>query len=161
MNNYRNAADNPAVRALARQLVAALTAERPDGPPMSPEPGDLLDLEVDGVRCRCVRVAPPPGAPRAALSPREQEIARMVAKGRTNQAIADVLGISTWTVSTHLRRIFAKLNVNSRAAMVAGLLTAVGGPPSPAPRGAVSSDPVTPEDATHVRGSREGATTGH
>jgi DNA-binding CsgD family transcriptional regulator len=56
------------------------------------------------------------------LSPREQEIARMVANGRTNQAIACALDISIWTVSTHLRRIFAKLAVCSRAEMVAHLL---------------------------------------
>jgi DNA-binding CsgD family transcriptional regulator len=30
-----------------------------------------------------------------------------------------VLHISSWTVSTHLRRIFTKLGVSSRAAMVA------------------------------------------
>lgn len=56
------------------------------------------------------------------LSPREQEIARMVAKGYPNKTIAHVLDISTWTVGTHLRRIFAKLSVGSRAAMVARLL---------------------------------------
>jgi DNA-binding CsgD family transcriptional regulator len=56
------------------------------------------------------------------LSPREQEIVRMVAKGHPNKIIADVLNISSWTVCTHLRRIFAKLGVGSRAAMVAQLL---------------------------------------
>jgi DNA-binding CsgD family transcriptional regulator len=56
------------------------------------------------------------------LSPREQEIARMVAKGYPNKMIAAVLEISTWTVSSHLRRIFAKFGVASRAAMVARLL---------------------------------------
>jgi len=56
------------------------------------------------------------------LSPREQQIARMVASGLTNQAIASSLEISVWTVSTHLRRIFAKLAVSSRAEMVAQLL---------------------------------------
>ena len=56
------------------------------------------------------------------LSPREQEIVRMVAKGHPNKVIADVLNISSWTVCTHLRRIFAKLGVGSRAAMVAQLL---------------------------------------
>ncbi len=46
----------------------------------------------------------------------------MVAKGYPNKMIARVLEISSWTVSTHLRRIFAKLGVCSRAAMVAHLL---------------------------------------
>jgi DNA-binding NarL/FixJ family response regulator len=43
----------------------------------------------------------------------------MVAQGRPNKVIAAVLNISSWTVCTHLRRIFAKLGVSSRAAMVA------------------------------------------
>jgi DNA-binding CsgD family transcriptional regulator len=55
------------------------------------------------------------------LSPRELQIARLVAGGATNHAIARSLDISTWTVSTHMRRIFAKLNVGTRAEMVAQL----------------------------------------
>jgi Bacterial regulatory proteins, luxR family len=43
----------------------------------------------------------------------------MVAEGHPNKIIADVLNISPWTVCTYLRRIFAKLGVTSRAAMVA------------------------------------------
>jgi len=46
----------------------------------------------------------------------------MVAKGYPNKTIAAVLEISTWTVNTYLRRMFAKLNVGSRAAMVAKVL---------------------------------------
>jgi DNA-binding CsgD family transcriptional regulator len=56
------------------------------------------------------------------LSPREIEIVRMVAQGHPNKIIADVLSISSWTVCAHLRRIFTKLGVGSRAAMVARLL---------------------------------------
>jgi len=81
----------------------------------------LLDLEVDGARYLLVRM-PIPAGRRIQLSPREQEIVRMVAKGHPNKVIADVLNISSWTVCTHLRRIFAKLGVGSRAAMVARLL---------------------------------------
>jgi DNA-binding CsgD family transcriptional regulator len=55
------------------------------------------------------------------LSPRELQIARLVASGATNHAIASALDISTWTVSTHLRRVFAKLSVCTRAEMVAQL----------------------------------------
>jgi DNA-binding CsgD family transcriptional regulator len=81
----------------------------------------LIDREVDGNRYLLLRMAPPNGK-RIQLSPREQEIVRMVAKGHPNKVIADVLNISSWTVCTHLRRIFAKLGVGSRAAMVAQLL---------------------------------------
>ncbi|MGH2637280.1 MAG: response regulator transcription factor [Actinomycetota bacterium] len=81
----------------------------------------MLDVEVDGVRCLLIR-SPRPEWAHPVLSPREQEIARMVAKGYPNKTIARVLDISTWTVGTHLRRMFAKLSVGSRAAMVARLL---------------------------------------
>ena len=81
----------------------------------------LIDREMDGSRYLLLRM-PPPGGKRIQLSPREQEIVRMVAKGHPNKVIADVLNISSWTVCTHLRRIFAKLGVGSRAAMVAQLL---------------------------------------
>jgi DNA-binding CsgD family transcriptional regulator len=84
----------------------------------------LLDLEVDGVRCVLIRTDAGPGRVRARLSPREQEITRMVADGSTTKAIAETLGISSWTVSAHLRRVFAKLGVSTRAAMVAALVVA-------------------------------------
>lgn len=61
------------------------------------------------------------------LSPRECEIVRLVANDRTNKQISVTLGISVWTVSTHLRRIFAKLDVHSRAAMVAEVFETVRG----------------------------------
>lgn len=64
------------------------------------------------------------------LSPRECEIVRLVANDRSNKQISATLGISVWTVSTHLRRIFAKLNVHSRAAMVAAVFQTVSGPRS-------------------------------
>jgi DNA-binding CsgD family transcriptional regulator len=46
----------------------------------------------------------------------------MIAKGYPNKTIAAVLDISSWTVCTHIRRVFAKLGVGSRAAMIAKLL---------------------------------------
>jgi DNA-binding CsgD family transcriptional regulator len=81
----------------------------------------LVDREVDGFRYLLIRM-PLPDHDTIRLSPREQEIVRMVAKGHPNKVIADVLNISSWTVCTHLRRIFAKLGVGSRAAMVAQFL---------------------------------------
>lgn len=81
----------------------------------------LLDAEVEGCRYLLVRM-PKLDPNHVQLSPREHEIVRMVAKGHPNKVIADVLNISSWTVCTHLRRIFAKLGVASRAAMVAQTL---------------------------------------
>jgi DNA-binding CsgD family transcriptional regulator len=94
------------------------TTNEPSG---SPTEEVLVDTEVDGSRYLLVRMRRL-GSCRIQLSPREQEIVRMVAKGHPNKVIADVLNISSWTVCTHLRRIFAKLGVGSRAAMVAQLL---------------------------------------
>lgn len=55
------------------------------------------------------------------LSPREIEIARLVAAGYPNKTIGGILEISPWTVATHVRRIFIKLGVHGRASMVAHL----------------------------------------
>jgi DNA-binding CsgD family transcriptional regulator len=94
---------------LVRAVIARAAA-------LTPDDDRLLDVTLGGVRC-AVTVVHPSRAD--LLSPREREIARMVAGGYTNKMIASVLDISLWTVSTHLRRIFAKLGVQTRAAMVA------------------------------------------
>jgi DNA-binding NarL/FixJ family response regulator len=52
------------------------------------------------------------------LTERELQIATLVAHGWSNKQAAVHLAISEWTVATHLRRIFMKLQVDSRAAMV-------------------------------------------
>lgn len=48
------------------------------------------------------------------LSPREVEILRWVAQGKSNGVIADILEISPGTVDTYLRRVFEKLAVTDR-----------------------------------------------
>jgi DNA-binding CsgD family transcriptional regulator len=88
-----------------------------------PEPGDrpiVLEVELEGLRC--LVMLEPSVRTESTLSPREQQIARMVAQGFPNKTIAAKLGISSWTVSTHLRRMFAKFDVRSRAALIARLL---------------------------------------
>ena len=80
----------------------------------------LCEIDLDGARYVLSRVRP--AGPAAGLSPRERQIASLVAQGLPTKAIAAALSISVWTVCTHLRRIYARWGVGSRAAMVAKLL---------------------------------------
>lgn len=68
-----------------------------------------LEPPVNGVK-RKTSVAP--------LSPRQGQIASLVARGLTDKEIAAELGISEETVATHLKRLFRRLAVHSRAALV-------------------------------------------
>jgi DNA-binding CsgD family transcriptional regulator len=112
---------------LVRRLVAGahLLHRTHSGNRGSPDGREvLLDLKIDEVRCLLTRIPRRDHQPEVRLTPREREVARMVAQGLTNSAIAGKLALSPWTVSTHLRRIFAKLDVTTRAAMVAVIAAA-------------------------------------
>jgi ATP/maltotriose-dependent transcriptional regulator MalT len=69
-------------------------------------------------------------AARLGLTPRELEVLRLVAEGRTNRAIGEVLFMSEKTASVHVSRILAKLGVSGRveAAAVAHRLGLAGAP---------------------------------
>jgi DNA-binding CsgD family transcriptional regulator len=90
-----------------------------DGRPS--EQGCVGKIEVDGRRffVLVTDVVTPDGRDSAdLLTPRELQIARLVARGCPNKQIAFKLKISEWTVATHVRRILDKLGVDNRAAMV-------------------------------------------
>ncbi|MDP6095580.1 MAG: LuxR C-terminal-related transcriptional regulator [Gammaproteobacteria bacterium] len=53
------------------------------------------------------------------LSPREQDILTLLAEGQTTSSVAAHLGLSQSTVRTHVERMRSKLNVATRAAIVA------------------------------------------
>ena len=85
--------------------------------------GETRELVLEGRRYRLVPLDGVSRGEREAsaaslLTARELQIVALVAEGRVNKQIADALHISEWTVSTHLRRIFTKLGVDTRAAMV-------------------------------------------
>jgi DNA-binding NarL/FixJ family response regulator len=52
-------------------------------------------------------------APKGRLTPREREIAQLLAEGKTNKEVAVILGISAKTVETHRANIMLKLNIHS------------------------------------------------
>jgi DNA-binding CsgD family transcriptional regulator len=110
----------------------------------------VFDVDVDGSRYILIKTASlERGVP--SLSPREREIVRMVAQGRQNKVIAGELNISAWTVSTHLRRIFTKLGVTSRAAMVAKA-----SPFSPSHAREAGARGVKPESRSLASGANNG-----
>jgi len=72
-----------------------------------------------------------------ALTCREQQVAMMVCEGHCNKQIADRLKLSEWTVSSYLRRIYSKLDVHCRAAMVARMMMGI--------------SPLANEEPAHLR----------
>lgn len=83
----------------------------------------ILEFELDGIR-HCLIRCKPNSQNFINLSSRELEIAKLIAQGLPNKCIGSNLKISPWTVNTHLRRIFVKLGVTSRTAMVMRLMEA-------------------------------------
>lgn len=76
------------------QLIETLTGGSVDSGGGNSSEEVLIDTEVDGSRYLLLRM---PNRNRVQLSPREQEIVRMVAKGHPNKVIADVLNLcSRW-----------------------------------------------------------------
>ncbi|MEY2502401.1 MAG: hypothetical protein QOI07_2735 [Verrucomicrobiota bacterium] len=52
------------------------------------------------------------------VSPREREIVQLLAEGRSNKEVAEVLGISVRTAETHRASVLRKLNLDSFAGLV-------------------------------------------
>lgn len=62
----------------------------------------------------------PPAAPRyLLLSPQERKIPPLIAAGKTNKEIAEILGLSDKTVKNYLSNIYLKLQVNGRSQLAA------------------------------------------
>ena len=62
---------------------------------------------------RSVVLDPPPEWER--LTPRESEVLTYLSKGFTIKEIANLMGIKWFTVNDHIKSIYKKLNVSSRA----------------------------------------------
>jgi DNA-binding NarL/FixJ family response regulator len=58
----------------------------------------------------------------AALSPQQREVALLIAAGKSNREIAEELGLSFNTASSHVKQVYARLEVNERSAVAQKLL---------------------------------------
>jgi len=98
---------------------------------------EICRFEVDGRICAIIRKTisetDEQDSVGSLLTARELQIATLVAMGCPNKQVADKLSISEWTVATYLRRMFAKLGVESRAAMTYRCASLIGGRESSSP----------------------------
>lgn len=101
-----------------------LACLRSGGSPLSPSIARTLIRRTRALQESAGGPGPEPGRPAAdraggaagsLLSERELEVLTGVSKGFSYQEVGASLGVSTNTVRTHVRRIYEKLSVNSRA----------------------------------------------
>ncbi|QIG45294.1 hypothetical protein G5V58_23350 [Nocardioides anomalus] len=81
------------------------------------------------LRAAGLRLPPLAGSGWAGLSEREADVARLVAAGLSNHAVAQALHVSDHTVRAHLSRVLAAFGVATRSALPAAVRA---GPPGPA-----------------------------
>lgn len=80
---------------------------------------ELRVLELDGLELVVLAIASE--APAEGLTPAEEEVARLVIEGCSNQEVAARRGASVKTVANQLRRIYSKLGIVSRYELAARL----------------------------------------
>ena len=90
------------------EVLAAIREVHEGGAPMS----SSIARQVVGAFRR-------PGAARGELSAREREVLEGLVAGKTNRQIADALFVSPNTIGFHVKQIYTKLQVRSRAEAVA------------------------------------------
>lgn len=99
--------DEPAIG-----LVEAIEQLRAGGAPISPAIARYLVARMS----QAAPAAAP--APESVLTPREIEVLRLSAKGYNHAEVARLLDLSAHTVASYTRRIYEKLEVNSRSEAV-------------------------------------------
>lgn len=104
----------PLSPAIARRLLSHFRPASGDSGPMPLTSGfGTLSAHTPLQNSRGVALDPPPEWER--LTPRESEVLTYLSKGFTIKEIANLMGIKWFTVNDHIKSIYKKLNVSSRA----------------------------------------------
>ena len=125
LEHHRDAGRRPAVVVLTAfaQAEYAAAAHRLGAAALvlktAPMPELVAAIRAAGLREHEAAAAPGHRATDPTLTTREQEIARLVVEGRSNDEIGAALAIATKTVEGHLRRVFERLGIESRAELSA------------------------------------------
>jgi non-specific serine/threonine protein kinase len=90
-----------------------------EGQVASPQDASAMALTLGTAAPARLVPLDPERSPAHGLSPREIEVVRLIAEGRSSKEIAETLFISVRTVGTHITNIFGKLGVSSRSALTA------------------------------------------
>jgi DNA-binding NarL/FixJ family response regulator len=101
---------------IPRAELVRFTTELPDG---SKATLDLSATEVIGHPIVAMTARDSSGLDLSALTPREQQVARLIGAGLSNKEIARRLLISTATVKDHVHRVLVKTGLPSRSAVAA------------------------------------------
>ncbi|MEM9188150.1 MAG: response regulator transcription factor [Myxococcota bacterium] len=95
--------------ATIQEVLDGLVAAARGGSPMTPS---VARMVIDSLTRRDIYEDEPD---RTVLTPRETEVLTLLGKGLTYPRVAEVLGIGLGTVQSHVKRIYDKLHVTSKA----------------------------------------------
>ena len=107
----------------AQEILTALQGVNAGGSPMT---GSIARRVV-----QYFHASPPAAGRQSPLTARENEVLGLLARGYLYKEIADSLQVSLPTVSTHIRHIYEKMQVQSRGQAVAKYANLTGDKPHP------------------------------
>ena len=104
--------------ATSERIGSAIVDLLAGGAPISPAIASHLLVRFRDAERAAQQEGAPADVPPATLTGREREVLELVVKGFTFPEIGELLGITAHTVTTHVRRIYRKLEVRSRSEAV-------------------------------------------
>ncbi len=114
---------------IAAAVAGLKASQRPSQQLVAPVPGGAVSIEASSggedtvalvIRLR-QPLRPPEVPTNWPLTPQERQVARLLALGKSNREVSEALFVSENTVQTHLRHIYAKLEVSGRTQFLARL----------------------------------------